>query len=169
MINTAGIASLLEQRGVPSFLADSEPCSELAALDTPAGQTLIAASYAIEIPDQAPNFAYLPVITTNDGATWTVIPSPLEYGNATIAGFETSQFLIHAYFTFSHHTEIQETTQNGVSWPQTIMVCFFLEPCVQFSPTTNFFSCAVNGARQPILYTKKPGAKLHLAGLAKQC
>ncbi|WP_298337010.1 hypothetical protein [Ferrimicrobium sp.] len=157
LINTAGITTLLEARGVPSFLAHGATCSELAALHSPAGKTVIAASYAIEIPNQAPNFAYLPVITTNDGATWTVIPSPPGHAHATFAGLRSSRYLIHAYFTLLHHPEITEITENGVSWTQGILLCPGFGPCVRFTPMPGASNCTMNSASQPILVTRDQG------------
>ncbi|WP_276972270.1 hypothetical protein [Ferrimicrobium acidiphilum] len=157
-INTAGVSKLLEQAGVPSSNANSATCAtELAAVQTPTGKTLIAASYPIEIPNKAPDFAYLPVISANDGGTWSVIPSPQGISNANFVGLQSSQFLIHAYFTLTHHAEITETTTNGTSWTQGRMLCPHFGPCVRFSPTTTLSNCAMNGAQQPILLSTDQG------------
>ncbi len=157
-INTAGISKLLEQAGVPSANANSAACgTELAAVRTPTGKTLIAASYPIEIPNKAPDFAYLPVISANDGATWSVIPSPSGHSNANFAGLQTSQLHIHAYFTLNHHAEIAETTTNGTSWTQGSLLCPHFGPCVRFSPTTTLSNCAMNGAQQPIFLSTDQG------------
>ncbi|WP_298337012.1 hypothetical protein [Ferrimicrobium sp.] len=158
VINTKGVATLLEQKGVPpSYLADNEPCSDLAALHTSTGKTLIAASYAIEIPNQAPNFAYLPVISTNDGATWAAIPSPSGVTDARFAGLHASVSGIHAYFAVPHHTVIAETTDNGSSWTQGSLRCPLLGPCILFSPIADLSNCAMNGAQEPVLVSKNEG------------
>jgi hypothetical protein len=157
-INTAGISPLLEQAGEPSSSANSAACAtELAAVRTPTGKTLIAASYPIDIPNKAPDFAYPPVISANDGATWAVIPSPQGYSNANFAGLQTSQLHIQAFFTLDHHAEITETTTNGTSWSQGSLLCPHFGPCVRFSPTTTLSNCAMNGAQQPILLSTDQG------------
>ncbi|WP_298210610.1 hypothetical protein [Ferrimicrobium sp.] len=157
VVNTEGVATLLRQKGVPTYLADSEPCSDLAALHTSAGETLIAASYAIEIPNQAPAFAYLPVISANDGTTWTTIPPPNGATDASFAGLQASHSGIRAYFAIPHHAEIVESTDNGTSWTEGPLSCPSLGPCIQFSPTTDLFNCAMNGADEPILLSTNEG------------
>ena len=158
VINTTDVATLLEQKEVPpSYLADNEPCSDLAALHTSTGKTLIAASYAIAIPNQAPDFAYLPVISTNDGATWAKVPSPSGVTDASFAGLHASASGIHAYFAVPHHTVIAETTNNGSSWTQGSLRCPRLGPCIRFSPIADLANCAMNGAQEPVLVSKNEG------------
>jgi len=157
VVNTNGVIALLEQHGVTSAIAGNESCSNLAAVHTPAGKTLIAASYAIGSPNQAPNFNYLPVISADDGATWTTVPTPSGATGAIFGGLQASRSGIQAYFTVPHHAMIAETTDNGTSWTQEPLLCPRLGPCIRFSPTVNLSNCAMNGAQQSILLSTNQG------------
>ncbi len=156
-INTTGVIHLLEQAGVPSSYAITEPCNGIAALKTSNSGTLIAASYPIAIPTKGPDLTYLPVITTNDGASWRAVPFPSGHSNAHFAGLTATAHAIHMYFTLRKHKPITEVTTDGVHWTQGGLLCPASGPCVRFSPTVAPSSCAMNGAAQAILYSTSQG------------
>ncbi|MGC9154816.1 MAG: hypothetical protein ACP5HZ_04130 [Ferrimicrobium sp.] len=156
-VDTKGVAVLLENKGVPTSVASNESCAGLAALRTSSGKTVIAASYAINIPSQSPTFSYLPVISTNEGTTWTIIPSPVGISDTSFAGLRATQSGIRAYFSVPHHGVIAERTLNGTTWQQGGLRCPRSGPCVRFSPIANLTNCAMNGSQEAILASGDQG------------
>jgi hypothetical protein len=103
--------------------------------------------------------------TTNDGATWHLVPTPKGHTSWEFGGFQEAGTGIAAVFMSSNSaggdgasnitftTEI--TTNGGASWSQSLLSCpnsrAAHAPCVIFGPSSPG-NCAMNGQPESVYY-----------------
>ncbi|HEV7959088.1 MAG TPA: hypothetical protein VGP11_06465, partial [Acidimicrobiales bacterium] len=144
------------------------PCSEV-QLD-PRYPDTVYAGFGAEHGNSIPPVYLAPLYTTNDGATWHVVPLPSGMSIEDFGGFSSAGEGVSALFSFSesynnrvapieteHGLAITETTTNGGStWVQSSLGCPLDGPCATFGPF-QWGNCAMSYDYQPVLLGP-PGA-----------
>lgn len=106
----------------------------------------------------------VPLYTTNDGATWHVVPTPAGTSIADFAGFTTEGNEVAALFfgpagssnpaaplgTNDGLAPAEVTSNGGVSWTSTTLGCPPSGPCVRFGPF-QWGNCNMSNDMQALL------------------
>jgi len=173
---TAGVPSVIGGKGLYAYPSNQPPrCISLAL---PAGNpSAVLASFAVSPNNQAPPpLAYVALMTTDSGKTWSMVPTPAGASPDSFGGFRYNGTSIEALFSQSGtgpsnpqaysggsgplaSTPLVETTSNaGESWSVTHLTCPQSGPCVAFG-TGPWGNCAMNGIVQTLLRSNDGGAR----------
>ncbi len=172
---TAGVPSAIGAKGLYAYPSNEPPrCVSLAL---PAGDpSAVLASFAVNPHNQAPPLAYVALVTTDSGKTWSMVPTPPGASPDSFGGFRYNGTSIEALFSQSGSghlnpqaysggtgpltsTPLVEITNNaGESWSVAHLACPKSGPCVAFGPG-HWGNCAMNGVAQTLLRSNDGGAR----------
>lgn len=140
------------------------PCQQVAL---PAGHPASAmAAFTVNPHGQAPPFALVGMVSTDNGNTWAPVPVPPGASETTFGGFRYQGAAVLAVFGPSRSAVptpgsvqaplVEATTDGGLHWHQEPFSCPASGPCVSLA-SYQPGNCAMNGSAQPILRSPDAG------------
>ncbi len=156
------LAPLTSAAGFPSLWSNGQtaPQATSITLDPSYPHSLfVAVSGVLKKYGEAPPIYNLPSYSSNDGATWHVVPAPSGMNLGDFGGFVRNQHGVFAYFAHNGVTTTEQTSDGGQSWKTLPLTQAAPNTSLTWGPVPNQNNGQMGGfVPQPVLY-KNAGEK----------
>lgn len=161
-VATAGVPTALTQSGyaLPAPNGQTPACDS--AVADPGHEGSVYAAFSVGSAKYGmPPVYHVALQTTDSGAHWSVVPTPVGFTPGDFGGFAVASGAVQAMYGQNQGKltyDVFATTDGGAHWQDYPLACQGAGPCVLWGPApSGIGSCAMHAYPQPVLRSADAG------------